>query len=50
MDRKEIKELYLKKIDELKKFDKSYFYDDNPIISDKQYDHFKQEILKTPLS
>ncbi len=45
MERKEIKKKYLKKINELKKFDKAYFDDDNPIISDKDYDQIKQEIL-----
>jgi len=45
MERKEIEKKYLKKINELKKFDKSYFDEDNPIISDKDYDEIKQEIL-----
>ena len=45
MERKEIEKKYLKKINELKKFDKAYFDDDNPIISDKVYDQIKQEIL-----
>ena len=45
MERKEIEKAYLKKINELKKFDKAYFDDDNPIISDKDYDYIKQEIL-----
>jgi len=45
MERKEIEKTYLKKINELKKFDKAYFDEDNPIISDKDYDQIKQEIL-----
>ena len=45
MERKEIQKKYIKKINQLKKFDKAYFADDNPIISDKEYDHIKKEIL-----
>lgn len=45
MEKEEIKKVYLKKINQLKKFDKAYFDRDNPIISDKEYDSIKQEIL-----
>ena len=45
MERKEIEKVYIKKIKELKKYDAAYFKDDSPIISDKDYDIFKQEIL-----
>ena len=45
MERKEIEKVYFKKINELKKFDKAYFNEDNPIISDRDYDYIKQEIL-----
>jgi len=45
MERKEIEKVYLKKINEIKKFDKAYFDEDNPIISDRDYDYIKQEIL-----
>mgnify|MGYP001351850282 FL=1 len=45
MERKEIEKVYFKKISQLNKFDKAYFDDDNPIISDKDYDLIKQEIL-----
>ena len=45
MERKEIEKIYIKKINKLKKFDKAYFGDDNPIIPDKDYDQIKQEIL-----
>ena len=46
MQRKEIEKIYVKKINELKKYDKAYFKDDNPLISDKDYDDIKQEILE----
>ena len=42
MQRKEIEKVYIKKINELKKYDKAYFKDDNPIISDKDYDILKR--------
>ena len=46
MQRKEIEKAYLKKIYELRKYDKAYFDADNPHISDKEYDMIlKQEIL-----
>jgi len=45
MQRKEIEKAYIKKINELKKHDKAYFNDDKPLISDKDYDKIKQEIL-----
>ncbi len=45
MKKKEIEKLYIKKINELKKHNKAYFDDDNPIISDKKYDDIKEEIL-----
>ena len=45
MQRKEIEKVYFKKINDLKKFDKAYFHDDNPIISDRDYDYIKQEVL-----
>ena len=35
MHRKEIEKIYIKKINELKKHNKTYFSKDNPIISDK---------------
>ena len=46
MKKELVKELYIKKIDQLKKFDKSYFEEDNPIVTDREYDHLKQEILE----
>ena len=45
MQKKEIEKEYLKKINQLKKFDKAYFQDDSPIIPDKEYDYIKQEIF-----
>ena len=39
MDKKEIEKIYIEKIDRLKKFDKAYFDEDKPIISDKDYDY-----------
>ena len=46
MQRKEVEKFYLKKINILKKYDKAYFEDDKPLISDKDYDILKQEILE----
>tara|TARA_Y100000590_G_scaffold468806_1_gene653236 strand:- start:1456 stop:3492 length:2037 start_codon:yes stop_codon:yes gene_type:complete len=45
MQRKEIEKVYIKKINELKKHDKAYFQYDSPLISDKDYDDIKEEIL-----
>ena len=45
MQKKEIEKTYIKKINELKKHDKAYFKYDKPLISDKDYDVVKKEIL-----
>ena len=45
MQKKEIEKFYIKKINELKKYDEAYFRQDNPIVSDKIYDDIKKEIL-----
>ena len=45
MQKKEIKNNYIKKIKKLKKYDKAYFEHDSPLISDKDYDSIKREIL-----
>ena len=45
MQRKEIEKVYTSRINELKNHDRAYFKHDNPIISDKEYDEIKQEIL-----
>ena len=46
MQRKEIKTIYVEKINKLKKYDKAYFEQDSPLISDQNYDNIKQEILR----
>ena len=43
--KKKIEKIYINKINELIKHDKAYFKDDNPLISDKDYDKIKEEIL-----
>ncbi len=45
MKEAEIKNIYKKKINELKKHNKFYFENSNPEISDKEYDEIKKEIL-----
>ena len=45
MQKKEIEEIYVNKINQLKKYDKAYFENDDPIISDKNYDNIKKEVL-----
>ena len=45
MQKKKIEKIYIKKIKKLKKYDKAYFEYDNPLISDRDYDNIKQEIL-----
>jgi len=45
MQKKNIEKVYIEKINKLKKFNRAYFEYDNPIISDKDYDFIKQEIL-----
>ena len=44
MQKKEIEKIYIKKINELKKHNKAYFQNDNPLISDKKYDDIKEEV------
>jgi len=46
MEKKEIEKLYIKKINQLKKYDKSYFEDDNPSVSDRDYDDVKKQVLE----
>ena len=36
---------FKKKINELKKHNKLYFNNDNPVISDREYDELKKEII-----
>ncbi len=45
MKRKEIEKFYVNKIHELKKHDKAYYFKDNPIISDRDYDKIKKDVL-----
>jgi len=45
MQRKDIEKEYIRKIKELKKHNKAYFEDDNPYLSDKDYDQIKYNIL-----
>ena len=46
MEKKEIEKVYNKKINKLRKHDKAYFLRDKPLISDKEYDDIKNDILK----
>jgi len=45
MQKKEIEKDYIKKVNELKRYDKAYFDHDNPIVSDADYDNLKKKIL-----
>ena len=45
MNKKNIQELYVKKIQQIKKYNKSYYEKSNPIIQDAEYDRLKKEIL-----
>ena len=46
MKKKKIEKIYIEKINQLNKYDKAYFEHDKPIISDKEYDDIKQNILE----
>ena len=46
MEKKESEKLYLNKIKEINKHNKLYYSEDSPIISDKEYDELKKEILE----
>ena len=45
MEKKEIEKNYINKLNKLKKYDKAYFDSSNPIVSDRDYDIAKKEIL-----
>ena len=45
MEKKKIKALYFDKIAEISDYNKAYYNQDNPIISDYKYDRLKIEIL-----
>ena len=46
MDKFNIKKYYLNKIKKFQKHNKLYYEDSSPIISDKEFDDLKNEILK----
>tara|TARA_Y100000591_G_scaffold315680_1_gene323544 strand:+ start:368 stop:658 length:291 start_codon:yes stop_codon:yes gene_type:complete len=45
MEKKQIKKLYNSKINLLKKYNKSYFDKNKSLVSDKEYDEIKKEVL-----
>ena len=45
MQKKEVEKIYKNKIEKLKKYDKAYFDNDSPVVSDKIYDEIRQEII-----
>ena len=45
MQRREIEKIYIEKINQLKKYNKAYFEQDNPTVSDVDYDKIKIKIL-----
>ena len=44
-EKKNIKKLYLEKIQKLIKFNKAYFEKDSPIVTDEKFDELKKELL-----
>ena len=46
MDKKKIKKEYSLKINLLKKYNKYYYENSNPKVSDKEYDELKKEVLE----
>ena len=46
MKKEQILKDYFNKINKIKKYDKSYFEKDNPIVEDFEYDELKKEILE----
>ncbi len=45
MNKKEIQEKYKSKLNLIRKYNKLYYIDSNPLVSDSSYDKLKQEIL-----
>ena len=45
MNHEKIKNDYIKKINELKKLNKSYYQNNQPLITDSEYDLVKKDIL-----
>jgi DNA ligase (NAD+) len=46
MSNKNLKNLYIQKIEYINKLNKKYFEDNNPLVTDNKYDELKIEILK----
>ena len=46
MNKKDVQKLYKSQIKLFKKYNKFYFDQSKPIVSDEEYDNLKQEILK----
>ena len=44
-DRKSIKKIYVNKIKQLIKHNRSYYLNNNPTIIDKEYDELKKNII-----
>ena len=45
MKNNSIKESYLKKINLIQKYNKSYYNESNPIVTDQEYDFLKRELI-----
>ena len=45
MDKKKIKKIYNTKVNLLKKYNESYFDKNKSLVSDKEYDEIKKEVL-----
>ena len=45
MDKKKIKKIYSEKIKLIKNYNKSYFDKNEPIVSDKEYDDLRKNII-----
>ena len=46
MQKKEIQKTYIKKINTIRRYDKAYFANDKPLVSDKDYDDIKKQVLE----
>ena len=45
MNKKEIEKKYIKKIKSINNYNKHYYSESSPIVSDKEYDELKKDIL-----
>ena len=45
MKNNSIKESYLKKINLIQKYNKSYYNKSNPIVTDQEYDFLKRQLI-----